>query len=70
MSDPNADYIAQSILGSYSDRAYLEKAVETGARGAIKRAVDYLITKRFPSLSGVTWILDIVVDMVCDYFGW
>jgi len=65
MSD--GDYIAHALLGSYADRKDLERAVETGARGVIKAVVRRLIGKRFP---GFLWAVDIVVNIVCDYFGW
>jgi hypothetical protein len=68
MSD--SKYIADTLLGSYADRKELEKAVESGARSVIKRTVNYLLRKRFPAFEGVAWIVDLIVDFVCDYFGW
>ena len=66
MSD-SSNYIADMLLGDYASNESLEKAVEQGARGVIKSIVRSFIADHFPWLTG---FVDIVVDMVCDYFGW
>lgn len=65
----DSDYIANFILGDYATNKQLEKAVESGARGAIKSIVKRFICWHFPDVSSWTFIVDTVVGFVLDYFG-
>ena len=69
MSD-DSHHIAHMLLGNSSTNKALENAVESGSRKAVKVIIDKFIEKRLPALSGLTWVADVIVDFVFDYFGW
>lgn len=66
----DAHHIADMILGNNNTNQQLENAVERGSRGVVKGIVNTFINKRFPALSGLTPLIDVVVDIIFDYFGW